>query len=503
MHKRGTTKGHIMSTSMKKMLASGFAAVLWIGLFVILFFTPAEAADYIYWTNYGNNTIGRANSDGSGVNQSLISGCNTPEGVAVGTSYVYWTNYSSGTIGRANLDGSSPNQSWITGCSGPSGITVDSNYVYWTNYGNNTIGRANLDGSSVNQSFLTTNSSSFSVTVDPNYIYWSNLSSNTIGRANLDGSSPNQSWITGCNGPAGIAVNLSYIYWGNTSGSTIGRANLDGSSPNQSWITGCNVPYGVTPGADYFYWGNFSGNTIGRANLDGSSPNQSWITGCNGPVGINVRAGATVVTLLSFTAAGEGSHILLEWETGSEIDTAGFHLWRAKNEDGDYSRITNSLIPSEGSLTQGSQYIYMDENVVWEETYFYMLEDINSNGESTFHGPISVKAESLCITLLSPGNDTSFRRTPPLTFQWADNGLSFFRLQFSSRSDFGGGTITLPISKKGGSSWVSGNAYTPTTSEWSKVYQLGRNKKVIYWRVYSADGSGNTIVSGTFRLLMK
>src|SRR4030042_5929939 len=157
MHKRGTTKGHIMSTSMKKMLASGFAAILWIGLFVILFFTPAEAADYIYWTNYGNDTIGRANSDGSGVNQSLISGCNPPEGVAVGTSYVYWTNYSSGTIGRANLDGSSPNQSWITGCSGPSGITVDSNYVYWTNYGNNTIGRANLDGSSVNQSFLTTN----------------------------------------------------------------------------------------------------------------------------------------------------------------------------------------------------------------------------------------------------------------------------------------------------------------------------------------------------------
>jgi hypothetical protein len=114
-----------------------------------------------------------------------------------------------------------------------------------------------------------------------------------------------------------------------------------------------------------------------------------------------------------------------------------------------------------------------------------------------------VKVEDFSINLLSPGNDTSFRRTPSLTFLWADNGLDFFRLQFSSRSDFGSGTITLPISKKGGASWVSGNAYTPTTSEWTKVYQLGRNKKVIYWRVYSTDGSGNTIVSGAFRLLMK
>jgi hypothetical protein len=494
--------GYIMSASMKKMLAGGFAAVLWVGLFVILSFTPAQAADYIYWTNYGNGTIGRANLNGTSPNQSFITGGSDPTGVVVDSNYIYWTNYGNGTIGRANLDGTSPNQSWITGCSNPIGIAINGSYVYWANNDTNTIGRANLDGTSPNQSWITGVSNPFGIAIDSSYVYWPNYGTNTIGRANLDGTSPNQSWITGCSGPAGIAVDGSYVYWANNVGGTIGRANLDGSSPNQSWISGASSPYGVTAGADYIYWTNYGNGTIGRANLDGTSPNQSWISGCSSPVGVHVRAGATVINLVSFTAEQAGDSVRLDWETGSEIDTAGFHLWRAKADE-PYARITSSLIPSEGGPFQGAQYTYLDKNVVWGETYFYGLEDIDLSGASAFHGPISVKVEGLSITLQSPGNDTYFRRTPPLTFQWADNGLSFFRLQFSSSPDFGRGTITLPIAKKGGSSWVSGNTYTPTSSEWDKVYQLGRNKKAIYWRVYSTDGGGNPIVSGTFRLLMK
>lgn len=213
--------------------------------------------------------------------------------------------------------------------------------------------------------------------------------------------------------------------------------------------------------------------------------------------------GTTLVDLISFSAASKEDRIELSWETGSEIDTSGFHLWRAEGEDGEYSRITNALIPSRGGPTKGAQYSYVDENVLWGETYFYKLEDIDFSGASTFHGPISVKVEGFSIALLSPGNDTYFRRTAPLTFEWADNGPDFFRLQFSSWPDFGKGTITLPVSKKGGSSWVSGNSYTPTLSEWSKVSQLGRKSKTIYWRAYSIDGSGNTIVSEPFRILMK
>ncbi|MBI3660071.1 hypothetical protein HY230_06330 [Candidatus Acetothermia bacterium] len=39
---------------------------------------------HIYWANRNTGTIGRANLDGTGVNQSFITGASIPFGVAVG-----------------------------------------------------------------------------------------------------------------------------------------------------------------------------------------------------------------------------------------------------------------------------------------------------------------------------------------------------------------------------------------------------------------------------------
>ena len=88
---------------------------------------PASAGAYVYWTNSSSNSIGRANLDGSGVNESFITGAFNPAGVAVNGAYVYWANEFTDTrIGRASLNGSSPDQSFITGASGPVGLAVDS-----------------------------------------------------------------------------------------------------------------------------------------------------------------------------------------------------------------------------------------------------------------------------------------------------------------------------------------------------------------------------------------
>jgi virginiamycin B lyase len=67
-------------------------------------------------------------------------------------SHIFWPNLAAGTIGRANLDGTGVNQSFITGIDAPSGITSDGTYLYWTTGGlNDTAGtggiaRAGLDG---------------------------------------------------------------------------------------------------------------------------------------------------------------------------------------------------------------------------------------------------------------------------------------------------------------------------------------------------------------------
>jgi hypothetical protein len=97
----------------------------------------------------------------------------------------------------------------------------------------------------------------------------------------------------------------------------------------------------------------------------------------------------TAVELASFTATGNNKRVVLEWDTRTEKDNAGFYLWRADTEQGDYTRITQDLIPAEGTATQGTSYSFADYAVVRGQTYYYKLEDMDRNGASTFHGPVS------------------------------------------------------------------------------------------------------------------
>jgi hypothetical protein len=80
---------------------------------------------HIYWTNAGfvesRYAIGRANVDGTGLDQRFIRTAGIPCGVAVYQGQIYWGEWKGGfphpgtTIGRANLDGSAVDNEFITG----------------------------------------------------------------------------------------------------------------------------------------------------------------------------------------------------------------------------------------------------------------------------------------------------------------------------------------------------------------------------------------------------
>jgi sugar lactone lactonase YvrE len=97
----------------------------------------------------------------------------------------------------------------------------------------------------------------------------------------------------------------------------------------------------------------------------------------------------TIVTLSSFTATAKASRVILLWTTESEIDNAGFNIYRAESENGQYVKIITSLIPAKGAVTQGASYEIIDKDVKNRKTYYYKLEDIDLNGKSTFHEPVS------------------------------------------------------------------------------------------------------------------
>ena len=99
--------------------------------------------------------------------------------------------------------------------------------------------------------------------------------------------------------------------------------------------------------------------------------------------------GATLIELASFTATPEAGKVILQWSTETEIDNAGFNLYRSESENGENTQINTSLIPAQGSPTQGASYEFVDTNVQNRKTYYYRLEDIDLNGNSTMHGPVS------------------------------------------------------------------------------------------------------------------
>jgi hypothetical protein len=98
---------------------------------------------------------------------------------------------------------------------------------------------------------------------------------------------------------------------------------------------------------------------------------------------------STVVDLISFEAAAGWRRVTLKWETAAETDNAGFNVYRAETENGEYIKINSELIPAQGSATQSASYQFLDKGLKNGKTYYYKLEDIDLNGTASMHGPVS------------------------------------------------------------------------------------------------------------------
>ena len=156
-------------------------------------------------------------------------------------------------------------------------------------------------------------------------------------------------------------------------------------------------------------WSAMASGTAQRLNgVWGSSGNDVFAVGVNGTIlhydGIvppdtttvptttistTTTVPPTVVSLIDFDAISGNRMVTLFWSTASEIDNAGFNLYRAESENGKYTKINATLIPAQGSSTQGVSYEFTDNDVQNRKTYYYKLEDIALNGNSTMHGPVS------------------------------------------------------------------------------------------------------------------
>jgi len=98
----------------------------------------------------------------------------------------------------------------------------------------------------------------------------------------------------------------------------------------------------------------------------------------------------TLIVLSTFTAKEVSDGVLLSWSTESEVDTAGFNIYRSEDKSSGYVKLNDALIPGSTDSTTGETYSFIDETVANGISYYYKLEEVELDGAKTTHGPISV-----------------------------------------------------------------------------------------------------------------
>ena len=250
----------------------------------------------LYWTDWGTDKIQRSNLDGSGVEDLVTTGLESPVGLALDVSggKLYWTDFGTAKIQRSNLNGSGVEDLVTTGLEGPYGLALDvsGGKLYWTDFGTDKIQRSNLDGSGV-EDLVTTgleDPDGLALDVSGGKLYWTDWGTRKIQRSNLDGSGVEDLVTTGLEGPYGLALDVSggKLYWTDFGTDKIQRSNLDGSGVEDLVTTGLAAPLGLAldVSGGKLYWTDWGTRKIQRSNLDGSGVEDLVTTGLVIPDGL-------------------------------------------------------------------------------------------------------------------------------------------------------------------------------------------------------------------------
>ena len=95
-------------------------------------------AQNLYVTSFANGTTGKYTTAGATVNASLISGLQSPSGIAISGTNLFVANFASGTVGHYTTDGATINASLISGLNLPCGIAIYGNDLFVANSGGGT-----------------------------------------------------------------------------------------------------------------------------------------------------------------------------------------------------------------------------------------------------------------------------------------------------------------------------------------------------------------------------
>lgn len=98
----------------------------------------------------------------------------------------------------------------------------------------------------------------------------------------------------------------------------------------------------------------------------------------------------THVTLVGLRARSVPGGSLVEWETGSEVRSAGFRIHRSVDPSGPPELLPASFVPARGGVVRGASYSLLDPTGPSEGHRFYWLEEVDLAGRGRFYGPVEL-----------------------------------------------------------------------------------------------------------------
>ena len=134
------------------------------------------------------------------------------------------------------------------------------------------------------------------------------------------------------------------------------------------------------------------------------------------------------VELSHFTCQMKQDRIDLVWRTESEIENVGFIILRANNFEGPFREIAsyryNDNLKGHFNTNMANEYSYTDLDILPDQTYWYILIDVDINGVQEAHGPQSAALEADIVAgnmELAPAFPNPFNPSTTIRVRVAEN----------------------------------------------------------------------------------
>jgi hypothetical protein len=143
----------------------------------------------------------------------------------------------------------------------------------------------------------------------------------------------------------------------------------------------------------------------------------------------------------SFNAYLQDNKVVVNWQTLSEIGTAGYFLERQTDSSVGWVRINSKIVPALAESPSGGYYSVVDETALPGQAYTYRLIEVETRGALRRYGPYDVTAtepmpSSEAANVIASGeNAARVPKTPKRLNMWASGSPQGLVYPVASRSD--------------------------------------------------------------------